>query len=215
MKTMTNSFEGILSLAATILLAGAGGVAAQASPMGGDGVISVELYGGNFMPTGKLNGRGIGSPEFSSSAAIGGAVGYWPTERVGVRANLLRAQTPVSGSKPTFKLHAKEPTVWLYSGDVLFRFPVHRSFNPYALGGLGFKTYDFDFPESDFGGFIESERDSDFTLSFGGGLEYRFGSSGRWGVNVELKNYFSSFGLGAAEGTQNDVVGTGGLSVRF
>lgn len=133
-------------------------------------------------------------------------VGVWLHRYVGIRASVVWAQTDVSGPASA-DVTGVDPNVWAYSGDVVLRVPIDARSGwivPYIVGGLGAKTYDFDGVDTE----------TELAVSFGGGVEYRFPSS-RWGVNLEARDYVSSFELYGIDETQHDLVWTGGITLSF
>ncbi|MBI4409535.1 MAG: outer membrane beta-barrel protein [Gemmatimonadetes bacterium] len=195
----------VVSLIVGMLVLSAGAVRAQV--LGGVGVpggevVSLTVYGGGFSPAEDLSS----TSDFSSSGTVGGAVTLWAHRYVGIRGSVLYAQTDIDGSTPA-ALVGEEPNVWAYSGDVLLRLPISTTpgtgwFFPYLVGGLGAKTYDFD----------AADAETDFAGNFGVGFEYRFG---RWGFQVEGRDFVSKFDHFGVDQTQHDLVYTGGISLSF
>ena len=57
--------------------------------------------------------------------------------------------------------------------------------------------------------------DTQFAGNFGAGIEFRFGREGRWGIHAEVRDFISDFDLSGVDGTQNDVIYTGGISLTL
>jgi outer membrane protein W len=185
---------------ATLLVPATGALAQNVSP--GNDNFTISLYAGGLSPSGDL-----GAGEFDSSGTIGGALGWWITRNVGIRGNVAFAQTDVPAAAPSALL-GQNPDVWFYSADLLVRFPFQVGtgwLSPYVLGGLGAKTYSFE----------NLDTETDFAGNFGGGAEYRFDPTSRWGVFTEVKSYVSEFERFGVSDTQWDVAWTGGISLNF
>lgn len=176
-------------------------LAAQSTHVPGQDLITLNLIGGVFSPASDLGGS-----QFDAAGTLGGSVGVWLHRYVGVRASIVWAQTDVSGPESA-DLMGVDPNVWAYSGDLVLRLPIVAGSGwlvPYIVGGLGAKTYDFKGVDSE----------TEFVGSFGGGVEYRFPSS-RWGINLEARDFVSSFESFGIDETQHDVVWTGGITLSF
>lgn len=186
------------------VLTASAGHAQVAGPPGaaGNDVATLNLYAGGYSPTSSL----VDGSEFRSSGTVGGSITVWVHPLVGVRANLLYAQTDVSGEAPE-PLAGEIPNIWAYSGDLVLRLPRamgtgRDTWFPYLVGGLGAKTYDFD----------ELDSETNFAGSFGAGVEYRFA---RWGIQAEVRDVVSRFDQFDVDRTQHDVVWTAGATLSF
>lgn len=200
---------GTRTMAGTVLLAVsvAGTVAATEAQTVHPGFdrATVSLQGGGFSPTANFrDGSGFGT-----SATVSAGVTLWLTQFVGVRAGGLFASTDVrSGPEEGGVLAREDPEVWLYHADTVFRLPLPLlggSTSPYLVAGLGAKTYRF--------GTLGST--SDVAGNAGVGVEYRRGARGRWGVQLEVRDFISSFDTRGLSRTQNDIVWTGGITLSF
>ena len=198
MKTMRKATMFALALWP---LASALELTAQSTHDPAQDIITLNVIGGGFSPVSDL-----GSSQFDAAGTVGGTVGVWLHRYVGIRASVVWAQTDVSGPASA-DVTGVDPNVWAYSGDVVLRVPIDARSGwivPYIVGGLGAKTYDFDGVDTE----------TELAVSFGGGVEYRFPSS-RWGVNLEARDYVSSFELYGIDETQHDLVWTGGITLSF
>jgi hypothetical protein len=187
-------------LLAALLVPGTSAWAQQAAP--GQDIVSITAFGGGLFPTGDL-----GAGEFDNSGTGGVTAGIWLGRYVGIRGNVLFARTDVNGGVPA-QLVGSNPDVWLYSADLLLRYPIDVGagwLSPYAIGGLGGKTHDFS----------GRGTETDFAGNFGAGLEYRFGPTSRWGIYSEVRDFVSRFERYGIRDTQHDVVWTGGVSLNF
>jgi hypothetical protein len=194
------------TLLLTLGVLGATGVQAQTTGrQGGAGsdILTINLYGGGFAPTANLTS----GSEFDDSGTVGGAATLWLHRYVGVRANVLYAQTDAPAGAPD-PLDGERPDVWAYSGDVVLRLPLTAgegtTWFPYLVGGAGAKTYDFEQSET--------ETETDFAGNFGGGIEYRFS---RVGMQAEVRDIVSSFERFDIDEIQHDVVWTAGITLSF
>lgn len=171
------------------------------SGVAGRDLISFGVFGGGFSPAEDL----MGGPEFDTSGAVGGTVTLWVQRYVGIRGNVLYAQTELQDANGS--LAGEDPNVWAYGGELVLRLPAEGaragdSWFPYVVGGLGAKTYDFD----------EADAETDFAGSFGGGIEYRYG---RIGLQAEVRDFVSQFDQFGFDDTQHDVVYTAGLTLNY
>jgi len=170
--------------------------------------LSFTAFGGGLFSTSALGG----GTEFENTGTLGGNVTFWATHNLGVRANVLWSPPDIRSDRVGINgppLVGEDPNVWHYSGDVVLRLPLpataNISFFPYLLGGLGAKTYDFE----------TLGTETDFAGNFGAGLEFRFGETGRWGINTEIRDFVSNFDRAGFDRTLHDVVWTGGLTLNF
>lgn len=194
--------KGSMAAAAVAAMAfAAAPVTAQSSALPGSDVFTISLFGGGFSPLSDL-----GAGEFTTGGTVGGTVGAWFGRYVGVRANVLWGSTDVSGAAPQ-GLVGESPNAWLYTGDLLVRYPWTTGSGAafvYAVGGLGAKTYDFNRLSSE----------TDFAGNVGLGGEYRF-TTGRWGIIAEVRDFISKFDAFGVSNTQNDLLWTAGVSLNF
>jgi len=174
---------------------------------GGDR-FSVNVHGGGFFATSSLGA----ATEFDDTGTVGGNATLWLHRNVGVRASVLWAQPDVIDERVFTQTNSsiarEDPDVWLYSGDLVLRLPLaggNFTWFPYAVGGFGGKTYDF----------ATLSSATDFAGNFGAGVELRFGHSGRWGINTEVRDFVSSFDRLGFDETLHDVIWTGGISLTF
>lgn len=198
-----------LALATALMLAFSGSAAAQTFDRPEKDRVTIQAFGGGFSPT-----SDIGGADFDTFGTAGASVAVWLHRFVGVRGNLLYTQSQLDNDGPVpdgtlGSAFAADPDTWLYNGDLIVRYAFAAGANgflvPYAIGGLGAKTYDFD----------GLDTETDFAGNFGAGLEYRFGQQGRWGVHAEVRDFVSEFDSFGADDTLHDVVWTGGFNVSF
>lgn len=165
--------------------------------------IQIMVYGGGFTPMEELGGG-----EFQNSGSVGATAGIWVGKYFGFRANLLYAQTDIQGV-PDENLVWDNPNIWIYNGDFLARLPREVGMSwitPYAFVGAGNKLYNFD---------NRDDLEGDFVSTFGLGLNYRMDPDSHWGLNVELRDFVSTFEMGDLNETQHDLVWTGGITFSW
>lgn len=165
---------------------------------------SVAALGGGLSPA-----ADVGDGDFDASGSGGLEATAWLGDHVGLRATGLYAATDAAPQIPPV-LEGEDPNVFLYSGDVVLRYPIDVMatdgfLQPYLVGGLGAKTYDFET--------IDTE--TDLAGNVGAGVEYRVGDEGRWGLLVEARDYISEFDQLGVEDTQHDIAWTAGVSLNF
>lgn len=188
----------------------------------GTDVLTITGSAGGFFPLTDFDD----GTEFDASFSVGATATYWVHHFMGLRGNLLF--TSVDVSEPADPddagavLAGGDPTIIHSSGDAVVRLPLPGgetvSWFPYALAGLGVKHYRFE--ETDFlAG--DATTATDFALNLGAGLEIRWGDTGRWGLNTEIRDFISPFEVRDADGatlmdqTLQDLVWTAGISLNF
>lgn len=213
----------VVSALAVLALTARGEVSAQqfgGIAHAGTDVLTVTGSVGGFFPITEFDD----GTEFDTGLSLGASATYWVHHYLGLRGNLLFSSLDVSPGDteepgtPASILQDTDPTVLHYSADAVLRLPLPGgetvSWFPYAVAGLGAKHYSFETTDQ-----LEGST-TDFALNLGAGLELRWGDTGRWGLNTEIRDFISPFELEGEEGpvvdrTLQDLVWTAGVSLNF
>jgi hypothetical protein len=140
-----------------------------------------------------------------TGAAVGMTAGTWFTPSVGVRGNLLWGRTSARPASLEAPLARERPHVLQYGGDVLVRIPGipegPSDWGLYAIGGIGAKTWSWNGNDTSTTGLAGN---------LGVGLAAQPGSSDRWGLQLEVRNFMSQFEDFGMERTFHDLTWTAG-----
>lgn len=154
----------------------------------GEDLGSLALLFGSVAPQSSLPD----GASFASGIAIGGSASWWPFRYVGFRGHVVRAKTDGQEGHEFSSVAFEEPVVWLYSADVAVRYPLvgqRIALAPYIAAGYGGKSYEWSLNRLSAG----SHGNTTFGWTLAGGAEIRPGSSGWYGLRLEIANQRSEF----------------------
>lgn len=178
--------------------------------------VQVTPFYGYMFPQGELPQRfaldrksggslDLADGEFETKTAMYGA-----TVAVNVWKFVAVEGTFVSGMDKFVTEEHEETDVQImaYSAGLGVELPRYWRFEPYVLGGIGVKSYDFDIPDT------KAERDLEF--NFGAGVNFEVLKN--VALNVQARDFVSTFAsslYGIENERQNDLFVAAGITLRF
>jgi hypothetical protein len=106
------------------------------------------------------------------------------------------------------RLPETDVKILAYSAGLAFDLPRYRRFEPFLIGGVGVKSYDFDFEDT------KTEKDIEY--NFGGGVNVEIQK--RLALNLQVRDLVSEFSssmFGVDNEKQNDILIAAGLTFTF
>jgi hypothetical protein len=196
---------GAVTLSAVV----ATGIAAQTIPVDVEltPVVGGMLYLGELPREFQLTATDGSAAQFSGqeldhAVAFGGRAALRFADRFGVGATVLYSPTTATGSSGT----TTDVGIWSYGFDASYHLATPSPLvQPFLIGGLGAKTYDFD----------GMDALTHFMWNVGAGLDVALHP--RAALRLEARNYMSLFDpevAGADDEVQHDLALSAGLSFR-
>lgn len=197
------------ALALLALLVAAAPVAAQKR-------IQVTPFYGYVYPQGELpaafaldktggNSVDIFDGEFESRTAFyGGTIALELFKHVNLEGTVMTGTDKLVATR----LPETDVKILAYSGGISLDLPRMWRIEPFLLGGVGVKSYDFDIPET------KAEKDLEF--NFGAGVNFELFN--RLALNVQARDMMSEFSSsldGIENEKQNDLLFAAGLTFTF
>jgi opacity protein-like surface antigen len=169
---------------------------------------------------------------FLRGSTLGLSATAWAFRHLGFRGNVYKSHNDGHNPQnPTAAIAVQDPDIWLYSGEVVLRYPINTdalSVSPYVGAGFGGKTYDWQ---------VKTVGNVWRAWTQSVGVDLRPAAMGRVGLITEVRHYrsdFKAFGyevyywheaaIGMVEDqkshwgestTHSDLVLTAGFSVNF
>jgi len=146
---------------------------------------------------------------FEQGTGVGAALSVWPLQSMGIRLNLLRAQTAGEhGAGATSPIGYQEPTLWIYGAEASVRRILEAGsfvWFPYASVGIGGKSYRWSVDRPSIG-------DSFRSFNVAGGVELRPAGLSPLGLMLEARSMHSDFKAFGMNETSRDLLLTLGLT---
>lgn len=169
--------------------------------------VSVDAYAGGFSPQEPF----VDGSRFGSSGAVGAAATFWLGRYMGLRGDFLYARPGFQDATSYSKLFTgAQARMYAVDANLVLRLPLHGMgsgayWYPYALGGIGNQTYQFNVKGV--------STDHAVMGDLGLGVAYRF--SPDIGLRLEARDMQSKFVDWNLDHSQSDLVYDGGVTVDF